>query len=160
MLDENTDPAALTGAQMADALLAAARLEAPARAAAHQLLVDSDLPGLRDFAAVVELADEHDRKADAAVLAAYVDWKALEAAVPGMRLNSAKVRLVTLAIGLATGTPVDMRDIVGIGGDVHKRYVIEAVLTATGAAEEELYVLSDGPGRERNRQEIAELTGA
>lgn len=161
MPTEDTDPAELTEAEMTAALNAAAAIEAPTRAAAHHLLVNSGLPGRRDFAACVELAEEADKHSASAgtFLAAYVDWTALETALPGMRLNAAKQRLVHLAIGYATGKPVDVRDISAIGGNVHKRYIIEAALIATGAAQDELYTLTDGPGLERDRAFMRDLLG-
>ena len=161
MPTENTDPTELTEQEMIQALTAAAAIEGPTRAAAHHLLVHSELPGRAAFAACVELAEEADKHSASGgtFLAAYVDWSALETALPEMRLNSAKERLVRLAIGYATGKPVDVRDISAIGGNVHKRYIIEAALIATGAAQDELYTLADGPGLERDRAFMRDLLG-
>jgi hypothetical protein len=161
MPTEATDPAELTEQEMTDALTAAAAIEAPTRAAAHHLLVCAGMPGRRDFAACVELSEEADKHSPngGTVLVAYVDWVALERLLSGLRLNAAKERLLRLAVGYATGKPVDVRDIAAIGGDVHKRYVIEAALIATGAAQDELYVLSEGPGLQRNREFVANLLG-
>jgi hypothetical protein len=100
------------------------------RAAVH-LLTFTALPGRRDFARLVEVAEVTDRSG-AEVPAAFVaDWAAL---VDGrfVQLGGGPTRLLALAASLAAGLPVDLREHTPGLGSAHARRAVEAVLIATG----------------------------
>jgi hypothetical protein len=60
------------------------------------------------------------------------DWHAVESVATTRRWGTGAERLVALAVSLATGDPVDLRDAVIGGGFAHARRVIEAIAIATG----------------------------
>lgn len=108
---------------------------------AVHLLTYTDLPGRRQFAEHVriELAqlygpngDPEDGKTLTAVVR---NWKVLPDIAADLQMGSSTVRLLTLAAGLATGIPVDVRDCLTGFGRVTASRAAEAVLIATGYAQ-------------------------
>jgi len=102
--------------------------------AAVHLLTFTSLPHRRDFPSLIvfEYVDTDGVSAPAAFVR---DWKALPASRAADRIGSGDARMLALAVGLATGEPVDLRENVAVGGHAHARRVIEAIAIATGYGE-------------------------
>ena len=102
--------------------------------AAVHLLTFTELPHHRGFDRLVEV--EEVGTTDGRMMpAAFVrDWKRLPKAPTAHYMGSADHRLLALAVSLAAGQPVDLRDkVVGLGS-AHARRVVEAFAIAAGVA--------------------------
>lgn len=104
--------------------------------AAVHLLTFTDVPDYRTFPSHVEFINNA-RHIDGqrGQIATVKDWRALLASDLASYGGSGQYRLLTLAAGLATGMPVDVREAASGLGHAHARRVAEAFLIATGAAE-------------------------
>jgi hypothetical protein len=126
----------------------------PAQAAIH-LLTFTELPGRRDFAALVDVEEvpDHDGRP---VLAAFVrDWAILAEGPAISYRTGGDARMLALAASLASGQRVDLRDNVGVGGHAHARRVIEAFAIATGVAD--LYAVTPTPALEERLAQFGAL---
>ncbi len=125
--------------QMNEMLLAGARLTGTltARAAVH-LLTFTELPGRASFAELVDVVDERDRDGNQVTAAYVTDWAALPAKAG--YLTGGDARLLALAVSLAAGDPVDLRENLPGLGTAYAHRVIEAVVIATGY--DELYTIT------------------
>lgn len=121
--------------ELIDLLTAGAQLDGrPTTQAAVHLLTFSSFPHQADALSLIEFDNDGDE--DLPVTAAFVtDWPAVESMAAARRWGSGTQRLVALAVSLATGAPIDLRDTVPAGGHAHARRVIEAMAVATGYAE-------------------------
>lgn len=148
--------ATLSAEDMTAALNYAAELDdRPTLLAATHLLVFTDLPGRAGFAKFVDVEPVAGRDG-VEHLAAFPKWRKLPEAVEAFRLDSAKDRLLQLAVSYATGEPVDLREVTGLG-TAHAKAAIEAAIIAQGMTG--FFLLSDGPELERMRTFQAELLG-
>lgn len=127
----------------------------PTLLAAIHLLVFTDLPGRADFARFVDIEPVENREG-VEQLAAFPKWHKLADAVAEFRLDGAKDRLLQLAVSYATGKPVDLREVTGLG-TAHAKAAIEAAIIAQGMTG--FYQLNDGPELERMRAFHANLLG-
>lgn len=142
MATPGSGTASLSGEEMARRLTSGAALYGDrGRQAAAHLLVFTDLMGRRGFARHVQLYEQ--RCDGGTVPAARVrDWPAL-LADDDIYMTGGTSRLVKLAAALEAGVGVDLRDVMSVGGRAHIRRIVEAVMIATGAAEERMFTLAD-----------------
>lgn len=118
--------------QLIELLTAGAQLDGrPTMQAAVHLLTFTPFPHQADVATLLEF--DNDADPDAPVTAAFVtDWRTVESIAVARQWGTGAQRLVALAVSLATGESVDLRDTVPVGGHAHARRVIEAMAIATG----------------------------
>jgi hypothetical protein len=120
----------------------------PTQRAAVHLLTFTELPRWRSFQDSLVIEGSQ----------AYVHiWSALPLSDAGSRLSSAGNRLLALAVSLAGGGPVGLRDNVTGLGHAHARRVVEAFLIATGG--EEFYALTGTPALDELHQFNAAMDG-
>lgn len=125
--------------QLTELLTAGAVNGRPTVQAAVHLLTFTSFVHQHD--AVTLLDFDNDDDPDAPVTAAFVrDWPAVESLAIARRWGRGGESLITLAVSLAAGTAVDLRDVLPGLGSAHARRVIEAVVIATGTAH--LYEIS------------------
>ena len=104
--------------------------------AAIHLLTFTELVHRRGFDDLVEVETVHDRANDETYTAAFVkDWTGLPDNEAATRLPGGDTRLLALAVSMAAGTPVNLRENLAGFGHAHMRRVIEAVAIATGGDE-------------------------
>lgn len=117
--------------ELIDLLTAGAHDARPTMRAAVHLLTFTAFAHQIDAAGL--LTFDNDDDPDTPATAAYVrDWGQIESIAIARRWGTGGERLVALAVSLATGEPVDLRDTVPTGGHAHARRVIEAMAIATG----------------------------
>ncbi|WP_018219161.1 hypothetical protein [Salinispora vitiensis] len=126
------DPSGCSPDELIDLLTVGARFGGrPTMQAAVHLLTFTAFPHQHDAVSMLEFDNDDDT--DAPVTAAFVrDWPTVESIAVARRWGTGAQRLVALAVSLASGEPVDLRDAVVAGGHAHARRVIEAMAIATG----------------------------
>lgn len=136
MGNETTSEADATPEWVAEWLRAGARYDGTDTAvAAVHLLTFTELPHRTRFVDHLRLEQvrvPHGVPAQVVTVARVDDWPRLLNSPIATRLGSAAFQLLTLAAGLASGQPVDLRDSVRGLGHTHARRVVEAVAIATG----------------------------
>ncbi|MFD4356782.1 hypothetical protein ACFWPX_29820 [Nocardia sp. NPDC058518] len=120
-----------------------------------------DFAGLLDRRAIrahIDI-DDPDHSDGLEPCAARVDWAALGAETDLGPLGGAQRRLLALAVSIAGGVPVDLRDAVSVElGAAHARAVLAAVVRALGLADD--VQISDTPAYlERKRAHAEWLAG-
>lgn len=103
----------------------------PVKAAVH-LLVFTELIRHRRFVDQLEFLEITDPAGEPATAAFVRDWTTLLDGPTAHLLGGGATRLLTLAMALATGHPVDLRDNLRGFGHAHARRAVEAVALATG----------------------------
>jgi hypothetical protein len=101
------------------------------RAAVH-LLTFTELPDRPGFGELVAILDLEWDQGDIVRMGQVSDWAALLDFAATAGLSDDDQRLVTLAVSLASGQPVDLAANVAVSGPTHARRVIEAIAIATG----------------------------
>jgi hypothetical protein len=101
------------------------------RAAVH-LLTFTELPDRPGFGELVEILDLEWDQGDIVRMGQVSDWPALLDFAATAGVSDSDRRMVTLAVSLASGQPVDLAANVAVGGPAHARRVIEAIAIATG----------------------------
>ncbi|WP_047891181.1 hypothetical protein [Micromonospora sp. RV43] len=131
-----TSPTAYTPDQLTELLVAGATCtDRNNISAAVHLITFTSLPHRARFGELLDV-DDVDGPDGLRTTAAFVrDWKTLPDSPAADRLASGDQRLIALAVSLATGEPVDLRDNASVGGHAYARRVIEAIAIATGYAE-------------------------
>ncbi|MEU7591411.1 hypothetical protein AB0A95_34610 [Micromonospora sp. NPDC049230] len=116
---------------------------------ATHLLIFTDVPDRLGFRALVEVElGLYDRIHKETYDVAIVRWAGLLDAARSWRIGGAGQRLLDLAVSMAAGRPVDLREALPGLGHAHARRVVEAVAIATEA--DEFYTLTP-------RTKLAEL---
>jgi hypothetical protein len=130
-----------SGDELRAMLTAGAAGASPTLQAAVHLLTFTDVPDRPAFANLVDVDDISAGTTPA--LGAFVrDWAGLPSSAAAARLSGGPARLLALAISLATGQPVDLRENIAPGGHAHIRRVLEAVIIA---AADGLYEVAPTP---------------
>ncbi|MFI7608880.1 hypothetical protein ACIBTV_27720 [Micromonospora sp. NPDC049366] len=143
-MTETTETGQTPGDAMRALLTAGARYTGRLNVqAAVYLLTFTDLPDWRGFRDLVHTERVDDQARDETYDAAFVpDWSALLDAKAAQIRGSGR-RLLELAVSMAVGVPVNLREALAGFGHVGKRRVVEAVAIATGV--EEFYALTFTP---------------
>lgn len=134
-----------TGDELRALLVAGARCRGSLsiQGATH-LLIFTDVPDRLGFRSLVEVElGLYDRGAGETYDAAFVPWARLVDATQAWHISSTARRLLDLAVSMAAGVPVDLRDALPGLGHAHARCVLEAVAIAAGA--DEFYTLTPTP---------------
>lgn len=126
------------------------------RAAVH-LLTFTDLPAWRGFPRLVDIERVACRDGQRRTVALLYDWAGLPLDTRAAQISGAGRRLLALAVALAAGGDVDLRDSLSGLGHAHARRVMEAVAIATGA--DEFYTLTGTPALAELEARRAELAG-
>lgn len=134
-----------TGDEMRALLVAGAKYSGYlGKQAAVHLLTFTDLPDWRGFRALVDVElGVHDRVRDETYDAAFVRWGGLIDQTRPAHISGGGRRLLDLAVSMASGAPVDLRDALAGAGHAHARRIIEAVAIATGG--DEFYTVTPTP---------------
>lgn len=138
-----TPPSPYTGEEMRALLVAGGeqvgRLNI--RGAVH-LLTFTDLPDWRGFHVLVDIERVLNRDHERTTVALVRDWTALPN-VRAAQISGSGRRLLALAVSMAAGAPVSLREELSGFGHAHARRVMEAVAIATGA--DEFYAITPTP---------------
>ncbi|WP_431935843.1 hypothetical protein [Micromonospora sp. RP3T] len=162
-------PPAAPGDEMRAMLTAGAQRDgALNRRGAVHLLTFTSIPAWRGFPALVDVltvpvmvdagSDGPWHLDGADMQVAFVrNWATLAEDIRAAHLSASARRLLTLAVSMATGGPVDLRENLASLGHAHARRVLEAVAIATGA--DEFYTLTATPALFELEARRAELAG-
>lgn len=132
----------------------AAQIGRPTTRAAVHLLTFTALPGVRGFIRSVDIQPIEGEPV--AGMGAFVrDWKVLAPFAEATRMCGGDQRLVTLAVGLAAGWPIDLRTNVSGGGTAYSRRIIEAFVIATGM--DAFYEVTDLPALAKMKADHAAM---
>lgn len=129
----------------------------PTTRAAIHLLVFTELPHRRTFVELLDIEDINVGSGEPVWVAHVRSWPALATRQRSSRMSSGTHRLLTLAVSLATGTAVNLRDAVQVGGHAHTRRVVEAMAIATGA--DEYYAITPTPALDEMLAKRAAMFG-
>lgn len=130
-------PPAAPGDDMRALLVAGARFTGrlTVQGAVH-LLTFTDVPAWLGFPSLVHIERVDDVACGETYDAAFVpSWPTLLEDTRAAHVSGSAHRLLALAVSLAVGTPVDLRENLTGFGHVTARRVLEAVAIATGAAD-------------------------
>jgi hypothetical protein len=132
--------------ELSQLLIAGALLDGrPTMQAAVHLLTFTAFTHQTDAGSLIDL--DNDADPDAPVTAAFVrDWPTVESIAVARRWGGGAQQLVALAVSLAAGEPVDLRENVTAGGYAHARRAT-AIAIATGYSEH--YTITATPALEQ-----------
>lgn len=128
---------------------------------AVHLLTYTTLPDWRGFPALVDVElGLYDKIRRETYDVAFVPWARLLDATRAAHISSTVRRLLDLAVSMAAGVPVDLREALPSLGHAHARRVVEAVAMATDVTE--FYTLGFAPTPKLAEREAfhAEMQGA
>lgn len=148
-----------TGDELRDLLVAGARSRGNLgiQGAVH-LLTFTGLPDWRGFPALVDVELAlHDRVHGETYDAAFVRWVGLVDATRAAHISATGRRLLALAVSMAAGVPVDLRDTLPGLGHAHARRVMEAV--AIAACADDFYDVTPTPALDELLARQREMNG-